>query len=236
MRRRLRAFSLLEIAIVLIIVGLISSLTFPILTASLEAGRRQKTENHKERLFYCLAGYVLQNGHLPCPGQLSDLPLGSAREKCLENHVGIIPFKTLGINQETAKDGFGNWFTYAVNPALTSPHLRPIHDPLAEATFCTVKTTSLSLLDSPESGQEVLAPTATDHLALVLISHKRQDPSFFEKITMDPIFMLNEEQGSSQQLYWVSRNNLLAMYAHVPCPPVKAVAKPGPAQEKSRLW
>lgn len=125
-----RGFTLVEMAMVLLIVGLIILTVFPALTAMRSSAQRTVTQSNLESLMRTTAAYVQANGCLPCPmapgttgngfgkirgdGSLSPLPCGLCNFP-----EGIVPYASLGIPASTAHDGWGHWITMRVDPALT---------------------------------------------------------------------------------------------------------------------
>lgn len=85
----------------------------------------ENTELHAERVFRVMAGYVLRKGCLPYPAdpagnsgeQFPPPPNESGWAGC-KIMRGIVPYKTLGLDEKYAKDGAGNYFTYIVTPGL----------------------------------------------------------------------------------------------------------------------
>jgi len=113
-------FSLVEMAVVLIILGFVlATLLLP-----LQAQRNQlfqsQTENTLETAKKALLGYAQSQGRLPCPATLAsngmEHPLGGG--VCTVS-VGFLPSATLGVQPADsngfALDGWSNRIRYAVN-------------------------------------------------------------------------------------------------------------------------
>src|SRR5262245_38910887 len=93
-------FSLLELAIVLVILGMIVGSTLPLLTAHMTRAAFLKTRSNQEYVVSALAAYVERNRRFPCPAesQKGGAQFGVAQESCrMEKAQGMIPFKTLGV-------------------------------------------------------------------------------------------------------------------------------------------
>lgn len=227
--RRLSGFSLIEMSMVLLVVGIIASLTLPVLTTTLTLQRQKTTESNKEILFKALAVYVLTNDSLPRPS----LPTLQGRSKPRAT-VGIIPYQELGIPESMARDGYGNWFTYAINSNLA--HEQNLSQPAGGISFSAREQgTALNL----KSLEGVAAFTSTqrrekDFIAVILISHGPKGTGAFlpDNDERRSAFHAKEAENSNDgttfyfksslendpdfnhKVYWVTRNNLMAIYAN----------------------
>ncbi len=101
--RRQAGFSLVEIAIVLMILGaLLGGLVLP-LSSQQEASRRRATEKMLEEVRDALVGFAASTGRLPCPATTTSNGLSApntATTSCTTNH-GFVPVRTLGIEGPT---------------------------------------------------------------------------------------------------------------------------------------
>ncbi|MDR5172923.1 type II secretion system protein [Methylobacillus flagellatus] len=121
-------FSLVEMAVVLVILGfVITALILPV-TAQRAAGFLRQTEHQLEIAQKALIGFAQANGRLPCPAtaQTSEDAGSSGLEQSLNGGgctvmVGYLPAATLGIAPVDmhgfAVDGWGNRIWYAVTQA-----------------------------------------------------------------------------------------------------------------------
>jgi prepilin-type N-terminal cleavage/methylation domain-containing protein len=126
-RQATRAFTLVEMAVVVTIVGLVMLTVFPALTATRQATQITLTQSNLRNLMTATAAFVQANGCLPCPAvpggtttNFGKLPYATACGVC-DPPQGIPPFAALGIPASTARDGWGHWITMRVDPALTNP-------------------------------------------------------------------------------------------------------------------
>lgn len=120
-RPRQGGFTLLELAVVLIIVGLLSGGLMLSLSARLEAVARSETQSRLNEARDALLGFAAANGRLPCPAA----PGGSGLESpegggaCTHPWDGLLPAITLGLgtvdDKGRAIDAWGNPIGYAVS-------------------------------------------------------------------------------------------------------------------------
>lgn len=126
--RHENGFSLLEMAIVLAIVGLLLAGLLPTLSGQMDQQRRNETEDQLDEVKEALIGYALINGRLPCPASSSSSGTesfavgGSASNgNCSNFNNGFLPAMTLGLSQTDSEgfaiDPWGRRIRYAVTSA-----------------------------------------------------------------------------------------------------------------------
>lgn len=130
--KREKGFSLIELAIVLVVAGVILGGATSLIGSYIEGYRYRETEKKLEKIADALARYAQSYYVVPCPGDPNPVtepwgaPAGSSTNgdnmtsRCTTVGVlqGIVPFKVLGLTEEDAKDAYGNYITYAVNPSF----------------------------------------------------------------------------------------------------------------------
>lgn len=119
-------FTLVEMAIVLIIVGLLLGGLLMPLSAQVEQRRIGETQKALEEIKESLIGFAIANGRLPCPAPattatgaplagLEPSPIVAGAVGCT-NAAGVLPWATLGVNET---DAWGNRYTYRVTKEFT---------------------------------------------------------------------------------------------------------------------
>lgn len=104
-------FTLIELAIVLLIIGLLMSvLMLPFLKR--HNFQEIKLNKQLDLIREALYGYALENNRLPCPATNPD----SGVESCTGSNQGFIPYLELGVDQF---DVYGNPFLYKVDREFT---------------------------------------------------------------------------------------------------------------------
>lgn len=112
-RDRQQGFTLIEIAVVLLIITfLLGSLLVP-LTTQVEQRGVSETEKRLAEIKEALIGYAIATGHLPCPAvSASDGSEDRSAGACAKR-VGFLPWVTLGVPKA---DAWSNLFRYSVDP------------------------------------------------------------------------------------------------------------------------
>ncbi|QLI80991.1 type II secretion system protein [Chitinibacter fontanus] len=121
--RKQQGFSLAEMAIVLVIIGILLASGLGALSGQLATQRSVETKQMLERANEALLGFALANNHLPCPadpalantdataGQEERQPAGDANAyRCVRSY-GDLPWRDLGLPE---LDAWGRRLKYAV--------------------------------------------------------------------------------------------------------------------------
>lgn len=116
--RKSSGFSLVEMAIVLAIVGLLLGGLLPTISNQIEQQRRNETRKQLDEIMGVLQGFAIINGYLPCPATTVDpvnVSYGLADSACSGTPAaeGYLPWKTLGV---TETDAWGSKRSSAGNP------------------------------------------------------------------------------------------------------------------------
>ncbi|MDE1900903.1 MAG: type II secretion system protein [Alphaproteobacteria bacterium] len=168
-------FTLAEMAMVMIIAGIVMLTIFPALTALRAANQYQLTQSNLHSLMLATAAYVQANGCVPCPASPGAVGAkfgivggtGAACGGCAASIAeGIAPFASLGIPASTAHDGWGHWITMRVDPALTAKFTTA--PPSSSQGMCAAGlATSYRVLVTTPGG-------ATQQAAVIFVSHGKE--------------------------------------------------------------
>lgn len=109
-------FTLIELAIVLMIVGLLLGGLLVPLSAQMDQRNISDTQKAMSEIKEAIIGFALANGRLPCPADptiaTGSTNAGKERTTCTSaNSTGVLPWATLGVNET---DAWGNRYTYRV--------------------------------------------------------------------------------------------------------------------------
>ncbi len=170
--RHSTGFTLVEMAVVVLLLGIVLTMGLRTLQATQENAAWSQTRLKQERIKVALIGFFRTNGRLPCPDSALP-PTGAEPAVCLANAGwGVLPWQVLGLSVTDAQDGWANFFTYRVANAtpvtsknwtlktgVTAFSLRELTAPLATFTF------------RERSDTGVLGAALLPNPVVVLISH-----------------------------------------------------------------
>ncbi|BCN94032.1 hypothetical protein THMIRHAM_18170 [Thiomicrorhabdus immobilis] len=112
-----RGFTLVEMAVVLVIVGLLIGAGFTTLGAYLDNAKQAHTMGSLKVTKQALLNYVKVNKHMPCPdtdGDGHEDRVGALGTEC-SSDVGTIPYDDIGIGRAIASDDYSNLFGYGIH-------------------------------------------------------------------------------------------------------------------------
>lgn len=115
---RSHGFTLIEMAVVLVIVGLMLGGLLVPLSIQMETDKRKETAATLVSIREALIGFAIINNRFPCPDANND---GLANDSCTSsysapNPPGRLPFASLGVS---ATDAWNRPWTYMVNGGFT---------------------------------------------------------------------------------------------------------------------
>ena len=130
MEKGSKGSALVVTAMVVLMAGLIGlSLLYSLQSATREK-QEEQTAVKMHHLIHALSGYYQRYSRVPCPADPDTAavnpPFGAERGSGVDGTAvgdcplvaeedGIVPFKTLGLNEDDIRDAWGRYFTYHVN-------------------------------------------------------------------------------------------------------------------------
>jgi prepilin-type N-terminal cleavage/methylation domain-containing protein len=142
-----RGFSLIELSVVVLIIGILIYMTLAAGREQLEIARIKQTQYKLQKIQTALAVYLKTFGYLPCPADgtaaINSATFGAQSRNsansmadsvltdssCSANlvdfvpvvYIGVVPVTTLGMSPESMFDGWGNRITYIVSIPCIDP-------------------------------------------------------------------------------------------------------------------
>lgn len=177
-------FTLIELAIVLFIVGLLLAGILTPMATSVEQSRRSTLDEQYNEIEETLIGFAIVNGRLPCP----DCPLGAAAAACssggnvindgVEDIVGNVcavgatttvegnlPWVTLGVN---GIDPWGNTLAYQVETAFADNIDEAVCAPAtANVSFSICTTATITIQDTGDTCGTAISNVASNVPAVI---------------------------------------------------------------------
>lgn len=238
MFRKISGFSLIETAIVLIIIGIIGGMTFPIIKVMVDWQKTSTTAQNQEKILYALASYVTHWNALPYP---ADPRQSQGKQDVLPRRRGIIPYADLGLPEATAKDGYNRWFTYVIDDHYgtqsTKHSLTGNTKPKSKLCEGSLDKNPLHAKLLTVKFKNDMSPKVT--IAVAVISHGPEGRGAYPHAVNSPPLGEDEELNThsdtticdrpynqdssnpfSHKVVWVTAKNLLAIYGRSPCPPI----------------
>jgi prepilin-type N-terminal cleavage/methylation domain-containing protein len=181
-------FTLAEMAIVLVIVGLLLTSVISTVSTQVDARNVAETQSRLNQIKDALIGFAQANGRLPCPADPTIASgctnAGVERSSCTTTatQVGVVPWATLGVSET---DVWGRRFTYKVvstfsdaisanttnttgqSPDCSAPVPTPTQSSFALCSLGNLSVNTRTASNKGGSSGTILA----DKLPLVIISH-----------------------------------------------------------------
>ncbi len=171
-RRASAGFTLIEIALVVLIVGvLLGGLMMP-LSAQVQARRAQETGRALEEIREALIGFALINGRLPCPDTDDDptaAGYGEENAPCSAAPVseGFLPWRTLGVSPH---DAWGSFRTTASSPRLGDWRYRVDRTYAQTFALSSGFSDNLEVKDSAGTLLTIASGSSGEHPVAVILS------------------------------------------------------------------
>jgi prepilin-type N-terminal cleavage/methylation domain-containing protein len=205
MKKRLRGYSLIEISIVLGVIGILTSGFLPFWMSVKKTSSHHVNHQKMEQLLKVLGSFLTLHKYLPCPSH--DKDDGIAPKVC-SSSFGYIPYKTLNVPKNMAQTVSGEWITYGVDPAFTTP-FKSLVDPDRMfpdmGVYCRKKNFE-PILKIDESD---LSLKQFDPIVMFLMVGKPHRNGFFIQLS----------QQSEVLTRYYTRSHFLSLYSIGPCRP-----------------
>ena len=241
MNRMLDGFSLWETSIALTIVGLISTVGLGAVKRWREHQQVAITQTHQERILTAIALHSTRVGSFPYPADpqapmhmtgCSRVPEGSPKDQS-----GIVPYRTLGLPEVVAKDGYGRYFTYVgggTGPDICTSEpafpltmhqqmqgsVQPLHVDIQDPVVVILISHGANGYGAWEGEEGRLhqklsgkhGPQERAHAQVHMHAHTSATQSFvIAPVSYDPRTYYDDH------VVWITRSHLLAIYAKTIC-------------------
>lgn len=125
-KKPMKAFSLIEVSIALLIIGLTSISGLYLFKSFHKRYCIQITKKRQEMVLLALGSFATHYGYLPYPCNPRESHIGKSvpfdtlteENWSTVQYIGIIPWRTLNLPKEVIYDGYGNLMTYCMHPLL----------------------------------------------------------------------------------------------------------------------
>lgn len=180
-------FSLIEVAIVLLVMGLLAGGLVMPLSAQMERVRVGDTRRAMDDIREALLGFAVANGRLPCPanGAVATGTAGAGTELLVGNNCtairGVLPWATLGLPET---DAWGRRYTYRVTTTFgdaiaantVAPPVTCVSIP-AQASFALCSQGDMTI--NTRAPNKALGALATQ-ISAVVLSHGKNGYGAFQ--------------------------------------------------------
>jgi prepilin-type N-terminal cleavage/methylation domain-containing protein len=130
-----RGFSIVEMAVVLTVIGMIAGAALAVTAAKQESDKAKLSQQRIEFILEAVEDFVAKNGFIPCPADplldFQNPDFGFSVLDCVSSSecttiliggaslcAGTVPVRSLGISHQLMLDGWNRKFTYGMTPAL----------------------------------------------------------------------------------------------------------------------
>lgn len=199
-------FSLIEMAIVLAIMGVVAGLSLPALTYYQGFEKDKTTKRRQEIVMHALGAFAASQGRLPYAAT-------DKGKEIADRWIGHVPYRALGLSFQESLDGWGHPMRYVVEPSITGYQ-----------AYCQIIEPKYPLKLDDERGKM----GGASFVAVILISEGKaygQPRGAFEEANHkgnDKYYTLafrdSQENPFRHHVFWQTRDNLINYYGHSHCP------------------
>lgn len=164
-----RGFTLAELAVALVIIGLLLAGALIPLSTQIEVRNTADTQRTMDQIKEAIIGFAQANGRLPCPadGTLAAGTAGAGTEQYASSvctgasttAFGVVPWATLGVPET---DAWGRRFSYFVSPifsdatALNTVNCTPTPTPVQSSfALCSLGTLTVNTRDDTHAATAI---------------------------------------------------------------------------------
>lgn len=201
-----RGFTLIELAMVAVVLGLLMGGLLGPLTIQAENNRRHEAQAELEKIGEALLGYAMVTGRLPCPNTDGQGDENREKNRCHGSgnvYHGLVPWKVLGVGR---LDPWGNRFAYAVSAVFSD-------QPLAQPAIAPADMGAITVVNGVDFTPALVLSHGPNGHGAISGHHVRQSlpSSATEKDNgnQDARFVLAEyndtvAQAFDDQMVWLS--------------------------------
>ena len=170
-----KGFTLIELAVVLVVVGILLGSFIGTLTSRIDVTKKNDTVNELEEIKQSMMAYAFVNGYLPCPdcsavaGACTAALVGdgmadhdAGNNRCvLDETSGNVPWVTLGLGRG---DPWGNHYRYAVQNVYAD----------SDTAFSLNSIAGTASIKEPDYVADVTGATQhslADNVVAIILSH-----------------------------------------------------------------
>ena len=117
---RFAGFSLIEISIVLLILGLIVGGGFTTIGSYLDNSKQNYAMSNLQATKKSMLNYVMVNYHMPCPDTNNDGLENRESDESCSSSTGLVPYIDIGRSRAGASDDYNNVFAYGISANATT--------------------------------------------------------------------------------------------------------------------
>ncbi|MBW2039781.1 MAG: type II secretion system protein [Deltaproteobacteria bacterium] len=221
MFKKQAGLTLIEMALALVIIGLLLGVSFTLIDAVSKANRNKKTKNNLEITKDALIGYLLSQGRLPYAAN----DVNGNEDNTTPSYTGKVPYRTIGLPKTSASDAYGQVFSYDVTGSTLT------NAKLTDTTYQNVCHQLQALIDgtNPATARVTLDGTNYTGVAFVLLApgnnkqyegenndgdrdYRSQDPNSDDVVIWETFANLYAKLDCGQEYYIVHNGSISSIW------------------------